>query len=151
MRTCTIAVLLAVVLVAALPARAQDRSADEAAVFAAERAVCAAYEREDADWLAQHLDAAFTLTSSRGEVTTRAQEVAELRGGKVRYEVFRNHGSTVRFYGDTAVVNGITTVKGSAEGAPFAADFRFTDVYVRGEDAWRLVASHASRLTAPAP
>jgi len=40
------------------------------------RDICAAYEREDADWLEKHLDPGFTLTSSTGKVTTRADEVA---------------------------------------------------------------------------
>lgn len=136
-------------LVAAWPAVAGDRSKDEAAVLAAEKAICQAFENEDADWLAQHLDPGFTLTNSRGDVTTREQETAELRSGTVRYEVFRNHDSKVRFYGDTALVNGITTVQGRAGDAAFAAEFQFTDVYVRDKNEWRMVASHASKLVSP--
>lgn len=119
---------------------------DVAAVLAAERAVCAAYQAGDATWLERHLDREFTLTSSRGVVTTRADEVAELRSGRTKYDVFRNHGSRVRFYGDAAVVNGITSVKGESDGAPFEADFQFTDTYVKRDGEWVIVASHASRL-----
>jgi len=143
------AVLIALTLIATTAA-AQDRAADERAVLEAERIICAAFEREDATWLAEHLDPGFTLTDSRGAVTTRADEVASLGPGKVSYEVFRNRDSKVRFYADTAVVNGVTVVKGSADGGAFAGEFQFTDVYVRRGKEWVIVASHASRLPAPA-
>lgn len=132
-------------------ASAADRAKDEKAVLAAEDAVCQAFEDENADRLYSLLDPAFTLTNSRGEVSTRDQEVAEIRGGKVRYDIFRNHDSRVRFYGDTAIVLGATTVKGVAEGSAFAAEFQFTDVLIRDKGTWRLVAGHATKLPAATP
>ena len=130
----------------AATASAQDRAADERALLEAERAICDAYQREDATWLERHLDREFTLTSSNGSVSTRADEVAELRAGKIQYDVFRNRDSKVRFDGDAAVVNGITMVQGTASGEAFKGDFQFTDVYVRRGKEWVIVASHASRL-----
>lgn len=125
-----------------------DEAGDVAAVLRAEKEVCAAYERGDADWLASHLDPTFTLTGSTGTLTTREQEVADLRGG-TRYKVFRNRDSRVRLYGDAAVVTGITHVEGQAQGQPYALDFQFTDTYVRRPQGWVIVASHASRKPAP--
>lgn len=144
MKTWFIAALFAV---SALDARAGPRE-DTAAIRQAERDICAAYERGDADWLEQHLDPTFTLTGSTGKVTTRAGEVADLRGG-TRYAVFRNRDSVVRLYGDAAVVTGTTRVEGRSDGQPYALDFRFTDTYVRRPRGWILVASHASRAVAP--
>jgi len=137
--------LLPLVAIAPLTAAVAD---DTAAILAAEREICAAYEREDADWIERHLDPAFTLTSSKGVVTTRAQEAAELRGGTVKYAVFRNRDSRVRLYGDAAVVTGVTVVEGSAGDEAFAAEFQFTDTYVKRGGEWIIVASHASRLAA---
>ena len=139
-------VLLALTLLATTAAAARDRASDERAVLEAERVICAAFEREDAAWLAQHLDPEFTLTDSRGAVTTRADEVASLGPGKVSYDVFRNRDSKVRFYGDTALVNGVTVVQGRADTTAFAGEFQFTDVYVLRGKEWVIVASHASRL-----
>ena len=141
----------AALALSAAGAHAADQAADERAVREAERAICAAYEREDAAWLAAHLDPAFTLTESRGGVTTRDEEVAQFGPGKVAYEVFRNRDSKVRFYGDAAVVNGVTVVKGSADGKAFAGEFQFTDTYVRRGREWVIVASHASRLPEASP
>lgn len=129
-------------------ASAATPAEDTAAILQAEEAICAAYQRGDADWLEQHLDPTFTLTGSTGKLTTRADEVADLRGG-TRYKVFRNRDSKVRLYGDAAVVTGITRVEGESEGQPYALDFQFTDTYVRRPQGWVIVASHASRRATP--
>ena len=141
--------LFALLLAALLPFAAHATPvADTAAILKAEADICAAFQREDADWLEQHLDPTFTLTSSTGKVTTRADEVADLRAG-TKYEVFRNRDSKVRMYGDAAVVIGITRVEGQADGKPYALDFQFTDTYIRKPGGWAMVASHASRLPVP--
>lgn len=137
--------LLPVLLLASGPVMSSEKE-DMQQILQAERAICAAFEHEDADWLEQHLDPTFTLTSSAGKVTTRADEVADLRSG-TKYDVFRNRDSKVRLYGDAAVVTGITRVEGKSEGKPYALDFQFTDTYVRKSGGWVLVASHASRLS----
>ena len=45
-----------------------------------------------------------------------------------------------------AIVTGITSIRGTAAGSPFAAEFRFTDTWVRSGNGWALAASHASAL-----
>lgn len=127
-----------------------SNSADVAAILEAEREICAAFEREDADWLEAHLDPSFTLVNSTGKVTTAADEVADLRAG-TRYDVFRNRDSNVRVYGDAAVVTGITRVEGGEGDARYAIDFRFTDTYLRRPTGWVIVASHASRMDPQPP
>jgi ketosteroid isomerase-like protein len=49
-------------------------------------------------------------------------------------------------YGDTAVVQGITSLKGRAAGKPFALDVRFTDTLVRVNGSWTIVVSHVTRI-----
>ena len=139
-----IGLMLASLAQPAAPARAAqavDRPVIDA-ILHAEREVCAAFERGDADWLERHLAPDFTLTGSTGEVTTREDEVASLRNG-TRYAVFRNHDTQVRVYGDAAVTTGFTRVQG--EGESSAMEFRFTDTWIRTPQGWTLVASHASR------
>ena len=46
----------------------------------------------------------------------------------------------------SAVVVGITSIRGTAGGQAFAADFRYTDTWVYRDRVWWMVASHASRL-----
>lgn len=137
------AVMLAAI---ALPASARDAAQDERDIRQIEAAICEAFEKGDADYLRTALDEQFILTASNGIVTDRAQNIAEVEQGDPAYEVFRNHDQVFHFYGDAAVVTGITTVKGSSGGEAFAAEFQFTDTWVRADGQWKLVASHASRL-----
>jgi hypothetical protein len=127
---------------------ARDAAQDEREILKIEAALCRAFESGDAAGLRRYLDETFTLTDSRGTVTDLAQNVAEVERGEPRYEVFHNHSQKVRLYGDAAITTGITTVKGHAGGAPFAADFQFTDTWVYRDGEWKMAASHASRLEA---
>lgn len=122
---------------------------DEAAVLAALDDGCDAFEKGDAARLERFLDERFTLTTSRGEVTDRSQNLAEVRAREPRYEDFSNHEMKARLYGNTAVVHGITRVKGASAGQPFAAEFAFTDTLVKRDGRWILVTSHASPLKKP--
>lgn len=119
----------------------------ETAVIEALQRACDAFRDGDARHLESFLAPGFTLTDSSGKVTDREANLAEVRAREPRYEVFRNHSMSVRFYGETAVVNGITSVRGVASGQPFSADLQFTDTLVLKDGAWRLAASHASRLS----
>jgi ketosteroid isomerase-like protein len=132
-------------LSSSLAARA-DAKADEALILERIHKACAAFEKGDADYLVEFLDESFTLTDTRGQVTTREQNLAEVRKREPRYDMFRNHGMKVRVYGDSAVVTGITSIKGTSGGAAFAVDVQFTDTLIKRDGKWRMVASHASPL-----
>ena len=132
----------------AAPAWARDSTRDENEIRRVEAELCKAFEVGDAQTLRKDLDTTFTLTNSRGEVSDFKQNIEEVAAREPSYEVFRNHDQNVRLYGDAAIVTGITTVKGHSKAEPFAADFQFTDTYVRRNGHWLLAASHASRLPA---
>src|SRR5437763_9575793 len=93
-------------------------SVPEKEVLQFERDACKAFLDADPAALERVLTNDFTLTVSNGEVSTRANEINELRSGKVHYDVFENYGMKARLYGDsTAVVLGKTHVKGTSEGS----------------------------------
>ncbi len=123
-----------------------DAKADEAVILERIHKACAAFEKGEADYLVEFLDESFTLTDTRGQVTTREQNLAEVRKREPRYDVFRNHGMKVRVYGDSAVVTGITSIKGTSGGTAFAVDVQFTDTLIKRDGKWRMVASHVSPL-----
>jgi ketosteroid isomerase-like protein len=143
-------VLLGLVALSGVPA-ARPQGAAEKEVEDALHAGCAAFERGDVAFLEAFLGDGFTLTNGSGEITSRKQTLDEVRRREPRYEVFRNSRMRVRLYGDTALVLGITTVKGSSAGRPFAAELAFTDTLLKRDGRWVIVASHASRAPAPAP
>lgn len=111
-----------------------------------ERELCDAIRTGDAATIAKLEDETYTLTNTHGEVSTRADDVADAKKGTIRYSEFRNHDTTYRVYGDAAIVLGITSLKGTASGKPFELDAKFTDTYVRRADGWKIAASHATRL-----
>lgn len=122
---------------------------EEAAVIAALHSGCESFRTGNEALAAEFLGDGFTLTDTSGNVTTREETLLELRNKEPRYEVFRNYDMKVRLYGDTAVVNGITSVKGVSGGRAFASELRFTDTLVKRNGRWRLVASHVSPLPKP--
>lgn len=141
--------LLPLLTLATTFAQAREAGQDERELLRTEAAVCSAFEAGDATYLRTALDPRFTLVDSRGTVTHLEQNLAEVQAREPHYDEFRNHDQAVRLYGDTAIVTGITSVKGTAGGDAFAADFRFTDTWVYRGKRWILAASHASRLSAP--
>lgn len=143
--------LTGIALLAALaaPAFASATPAnDTREIERVEQALLDAIRTGDAAAIEKHEDETYTLVSTRGEVTTRADDIADAKKGEIRYTEFRNHDTTMRLYGDTAVRLGITSLKGTASGKPFALDVRFTDTYIRRPDGWKLASSHATRIEA---
>jgi len=137
-----------IVLVAVLACRfsvAQTPAQQEVLQF--ERDACKAFLDAEVGALERVLMPEFTLTLSSGEVNTRADEINELRSGKVHYDVFENYDMKARVYGDsTAVVLGKTRVKGTADGKPFDRVVQFTDTLIKRDGRWQLAAGHVSRL-----
>ena len=140
--------MLSLLLILAAPVHARDAAMDEREILRTEAAICHAFRAGDADYLRKALDPGFTLIDSRGTVTDLEQNLAEVQAREPRYKEFRNHGQVIRLFGDAAIVTGITSIKGTADGEAFAADFRFTDTWVRRGGRWIMAASHASRLPA---
>lgn len=125
------------------------QESDEAnAVLQTERDLAGAYQRSDADGIAQGVMEDYTLTHSTGKVTTRADDIAEAKKNDPKYEIFENYDMKVRLHGDTAVVTGKTHTKGISGGKPFDFQFQFTDTFVKDGGRWRLLAGHVSKLPA---
>ena len=143
MKLAIVATLLAVLDAHCL--RADNAAEKEVLQF--ERDACRAFLDADQAALENVLTPDFTLTLSNGQVSTRANEIDELRSGKVHYDVFVNYDMEARAYGDnTAVVIGKTHVKGTSDGKPFDRVVQFTDTLVKRDGRWQLAAGHVSRL-----
>ena len=143
MKTVTLIVLVAVFTCRL--SSAQTPAQQEALQF--EREACKAFRDADVAALERVLTPEFTLTLSNGEVSTRADEINELRTGKVHYDVFENYDMLARLYGnDMAVVLGKTRVKGTADGKPFDRVVQFTDTMIKRNGRWQLAAGHVSRI-----
>lgn len=142
-----IACSVASALLVLAPSSAHGASDRTAAVLAFERATCAAYQANDVAALDTLVADGYTLTDSRGVVTTKSDDIRDARSRAVNYSAFRNEGMHVRFFDNTAIVTGRTIVQGTTRaGAHVNVLVQFTDTAVLLNGRWQLVAGHVSRL-----
>jgi Domain of unknown function (DUF4440) len=87
------------------------------------------------DWSVTHID---------GNVITKEQALEMCRTGPS--VTSRVDQLAVRVYGDTAIVTGRNKAAVSGAAAQ-TVTLRFTDVFVRRDGRWSVVASHATRAT----
>jgi hypothetical protein len=123
------------------------RAGDEDDVLRGERELALCYQNGDAACIEQGVMEDYTLTNSKGKITTRADDLEEARKRDPKYEIFENHDMKVRVHDGAAVVTGITHAKGISGGQAFDADFRFTDTFVKDHGRWRLWAGQAVKIT----
>lgn len=108
-----------------------------------EQQIKSAWESRDcAGWSALLADD-WTVTHVDAQIITKAQAVEMCRTGPAIASTMDQ--LAVRSYGDVAVVTG-RTVATTAGGDPVTVRLRFTDVCVRRDDRWIVVASHATRI-----
>lgn len=109
-----------------------------------ERAWLDAYLKRDVAAMEQIESDDFTITHANGQVLTKAQEIANLKkaGPADSSLSFSTEDTKVRLYGDTAILTGIFISKSNAS----TEQSRYTDVYVKRNGRWQVVASHLTRL-----
>jgi hypothetical protein len=90
----------------------------------------------------------FIFTDSAGGLTTKAEDVASLDKppGEFKLIFYDVDDMKVRVYGKTAVVTGRTTTKLQSKDREVTNHSRFTDVFVKRDERWQLVAGHSSRV-----
>lgn len=69
-----------------------------------------------------------------------------IKAGSIHYSSFVRDIETIRFQGDTAIVMGKETVKpdGTAPGAGQTMQRRYTNVWLKRDSKWLLIARHAN-------
>ena len=111
-----------------------------------ERDAAAAIVRKDGAALDSLFADDYSGTSADGQPFTRSQFMAWIRSPSVQFESFDLSDLAIRAYGDTAVVTGLLTVEGRAAGRYVRGLERFTDVWIRREGRWQVVATQNTRI-----
>lgn len=93
----------------------------------------------------------FIFTDSGGGITTKAEDVASLDkpAGEFKLISYEVDEMKVSVYGNTAVVTGRTTTVLRGKEREITNKSRFTDVFVKRDGRWQLVAGHSSRIREP--
>ena len=92
----------------------------------------------------------FRQIDGAGNVETKSSFVADLVSPDLVIDPYRVEDFDVRIYGDVALLSGTTRMTGRYEGKPFASHYRYIDIYVRRNGAWRIVSVQISRIPGPA-
>jgi ketosteroid isomerase-like protein len=110
-----------------------------------EQQLAATYKAGDCDAWGAMLAPEWSVIHISGTIITKAEALRMCKEERPTFEELKADDIRVRLYGDTAVVTGRTTAKTTGANA-VALAIRFTDVFVRREGRWLVVASQATRL-----
>jgi ketosteroid isomerase-like protein len=89
-----------------------------------------------------------TSITPEGKLNTKAQELADVKSGDYAPTAATNKDMKVRVFGNTAIVTGVTAIKGKAKGQDISGDYRFTDTWVLRDGRWQCVATQGSKIAA---
>jgi ketosteroid isomerase-like protein len=88
----------------------------------------------------------FTQIESGGAVIGRDEFIKDLLDPTLRIDPYKVEDFGIRVYGDTALLTGRIRMTGVSEGKPFVSHFRYIDIYVKREGAWKVVSIQTTRM-----
>ncbi|MEZ5459008.1 MAG: nuclear transport factor 2 family protein [Steroidobacteraceae bacterium] len=121
-----------------------------AAVEALERQRFAALERNDLPALERALAADLVYCHSTARCETRAEFLAALRDGGMRYRRIEVLELRSRVVGDAVLLHGRIALVAEMAGNPAQMQLVYTDVWARRNGRWQLIAWQSTRAPAPA-
>jgi ketosteroid isomerase-like protein len=128
-------------------APAAGASAAQEILALRERVRAAAAAKDRAALEALYADNFMHMRDS-GRADLKAERIALLIAGEPAIETAPEDGLSIQVYGSaTAVATGASPIRDTATGKP--AQFRWVVVYAKGEAAWQVALSQASRVAAP--
>jgi ketosteroid isomerase-like protein len=144
-------VALGVATLTAAPARAQMGAAPsvEEQIKKMEKDRAAAVVKADVATLEGLTSDDYVLINANGQVSNKAETMSSIKTGKIKLTSNEVSDLKVRVYGDTAVVTGKSTAKGSINGIELKGPVMFTRVYVKKNGKWQSVAFQQTPIIAP--
>ena len=94
----------------------------------------------------KYLADTYVFTAPDGEVMDKTRSIADLKSGDLKFEASKVEDMKVRLHGDTAIVTYATTDKGSYKGKDISGHYRWTDVFIKRNGNWQLVAGHGAPI-----
>ena len=88
----------------------------------------------------------FAQIESGGAVIGRDEFVKDLLDPTLRIDPYKVEDFGIRVYGDTALLTGRIRMTGVSEGKPFVSHFRYIDIYVKRDGAWKVVSIQITRM-----
>jgi uncharacterized protein (TIGR02246 family) len=91
------------------------------------------------------------ITYGNGSVGNKSQAIAEIKAPADSSYSLTSDDIQVRVYGETAIVTGRVTEKGTFNGRSLNSQSRYTDLWVRRNGRWQVVAAQNTRLPQERP
>jgi ketosteroid isomerase-like protein len=88
----------------------------------------------------------YTLVTQNGDITNKAERIAQIKSGDLKFENVAFSDVKVRSYGDTAVAIANSSGKNILKGKTTTTNFRITFVANKTKDGWRLVSAQLTSL-----
>ena len=120
-------------------------SPDELAILQLERDWIATWQKQDPIALDSILADGF-VENYQGQTTTKKQFIADMKAGIRKVESAEISDLRVIVFGDQAVANGISTVKGLERGKIVEGRHRWTDVFEKRDGRWRARGSYIADI-----
>ena len=134
---------LAAVLSLAVPARAQGSVEEQ--LMKMERDRAAMVVKGDVAALEAVTSDDYLLINANGQWSDKAATMNDIKTGKIKLTANEISDMKVRVYGDTAIVTGKSTAKGTMGGRELGPVL-FTRVYVKKNGKWQSVAFQQTRI-----
>ena len=88
------------------------------------------------------------MVTPEGDIETKADFIGEVKSGEYKAANPSTTELHVTLYGETAVVTSVWKADETIEGKHVAGHYRFTDVWVKREGRWQVVASQGTPIKA---
>lgn len=136
-----VAILILILATGALGQMSSDQSSTEAQIRALDEQQRQSALKQDAGFMEKHLATNYIGIDPQGNQVSREEAIQSRKAGKVKYDDIQVKDTSVRVYGNTAIVTHEAFVKGMREGKQFGGDHRATFVWVKQGNEWKLASS----------
>lgn len=143
------AVAFVLATLTAAPARAQGGASVEDQIKTMEKDRAAAVVKGDVSMMEDLTSDDYTLINANGQMSGKAETMNNIRTGVIKLTANEVSDMKVRVYGETAVVTGKSTAKGTIGGRELKGPVMFTRVYVKRNGKWQSVAFQQTPVVAP--
>ena len=124
----------------------QDNGNVEQTIMNIEQELTNALLKSDASVFDRYAADDFIFTDPGGSLGHKAAMIASMKAGDFKFESSKIDSMKVQVYGNTAVVTYRTTDKGKIKDFDISGQYRWTDVFVKQNDRWLLVAGQGTPI-----
>jgi ketosteroid isomerase-like protein len=137
---------LAAILFSNAPAQEKSVSSDEIRIKQLERAWNQAEAKQEVKEVSSLLADTLVYTDYDGSFMNKSEYMKWVAAPQQKADHLYDEGISVQVYGAAAVATGIYREAGTNKGKPYVIRSRFTDTWIKRNDAWLCVASQSTLI-----